>query len=106
MLDFFDNPRTYPKLHARTTIIRKANGQEAIVLDNGGSFELVARSRGSGRGFSVDVLVLDEAQELFEEEMRTKLFGKCEWWELSEEDKTSWRQRARGRDRDLPSERR
>jgi phage terminase large subunit-like protein len=66
LLDFFDNPRQYPKLHARTTMIRKANGQEAIYLDNGGSFELVARSRGSGRGFSVDVLVMDEAQEFSE----------------------------------------
>ena len=53
-----------------------------------------------------DRLIEELAQELFEEEMRTKLFGKCEWWELSEEDKVPWRQRARNRGRDLPSERR
>jgi hypothetical protein len=64
LLYFFDNPRMFPKLHARTTMVRKANGQEAVFLDNGGSFELAARSKGAGRGFSVDVLVLDEAEEL------------------------------------------
>src|SRR5512139_1963735 len=73
LLDFFDNPRQFPKLHARTTMIRKANGQEAIYLDNGGSFELVARSRGSGRGFSVDVLVMDEAQEMTEDALAALL---------------------------------
>jgi len=73
LLYFFDNPRMFPKLHARTTLIRKANGQEAITLDNGGSFELVARSRGSGRGFSVDVLVMDEAQELNEDHLAALL---------------------------------
>lgn len=70
---FFDNPKVYPKLHARAATIRRANGQEAIVLDNGGSFELVARSRGSGRGFSVDVLVIDEAQELSEDALAALL---------------------------------
>jgi phage terminase large subunit-like protein len=64
LLYFFDNPRMFPKLHARTTMVRKANGQEAVFLDNGGSFELAARSKGAGRGFSVDVLILDEAEEL------------------------------------------
>jgi hypothetical protein len=64
LLYFFDNPRMFPKLHARTTMVRRANGQEAVFLDNGGSFELAARSKGAGRGFSVDVLVLDEAEEL------------------------------------------
>lgn len=73
LCDYFDNPRLYPKLHARTTTIRRANGQEAIVLDNGGSFELLARSRQSGRGFSADVLVLDEAQALTEQEMSALL---------------------------------
>lgn len=66
LLYFFDNPRQFPKLHARAVTIRKANGQECIKLDNGGSFELGARSKGAGRGFSVDVLVMDEAQELDE----------------------------------------
>lgn len=73
LCDYFDNPRMWPKLHARTTTIRRANGQEAIVLDNGGSFELLARSRQSGRGFSADVLICDEAQALTEAEMSALL---------------------------------
>jgi phage terminase large subunit-like protein len=64
LLYFFDNPRRFPKLHARCRTIRRANGQEAVFLDNGGSFQVVARSKNSGRGFSADVLVMDEAQEL------------------------------------------
>ncbi len=73
LCDLFDNPRRFPRLHARTTTIRRANGQEAIVLDNGGSFELLARSRQSGRGFSADVLICDEAQALSEAEMSALL---------------------------------
>lgn len=64
LLWFFDNEKKYPELHGLVQEIRKTNGQEAIVLTNGGSVEFIARSKGSGRGFSVDVLVLDEAQEL------------------------------------------
>ena len=67
LLEFFDNPRSYPELAAMVREVRRTNGQEAIVLDNGGSVEFIARSRGSGRGFSVDVLVADEAQELTED---------------------------------------
>lgn len=67
LLEFFDNPRSYPELAGMVREIRRTNGQEAIVLDNGGSVEFIARSRGSGRGFSVDVLVADEAQELSED---------------------------------------
>lgn len=67
LLEFFDNPRQYPELAEMVREIRRTNGQEAIVLHNGGSVEFIARSRGSGRGFSVDVLVCDEAQELSED---------------------------------------
>lgn len=67
LLEFFDNPRQYPELSGMVREIRRTNGQEAIVLTNGGSVEFIARSRGSGRGFSVDVLVCDEAQELDED---------------------------------------
>lgn len=67
LLEFFDNPRQYPELAGMVKEIRRTNGQEAIVLDNGGSVEFIARSRGSGRGFSVDVLAADEAQELTED---------------------------------------
>lgn len=64
---FFENERQYPELAALLKDIRKTNGQEAVILKNGGSVEFVARSKGSARGFTVDVLVLDEAQDLNDE---------------------------------------
>ncbi|WP_226925364.1 ATP-binding protein [Georgenia thermotolerans] len=70
---FFENERKYPELAALVQDIRQTNGQEAIVLTNGGSVEFVARSRGSGRGFTVDDLVLDEAQELSDEQLEALL---------------------------------
>ena len=60
---FFENERKYPELAEIVEYIRRTNGQEAIQLTNGGSIEFIARSKGSGRGFTVDVLVCDEAQE-------------------------------------------
>lgn len=70
---FFENERRYPELAALVSEVRKTNGQEAIVLTNGGSVEFVARSRGSGRGYTVDVLVMDEAQELSDEQLEALL---------------------------------
>lgn len=70
---FFENHRRYPELAAMVEDIRKTNGQESIVLTNGGSVEFVARSRGSGRGYTVDVLVMDEAQELSDEALEALL---------------------------------
>lgn len=64
LASFFENPRKWPELAELVKDIRRTNGQEAIVLTNGGSVEFVARSKGSGRGFTVDVLVCDEAQEM------------------------------------------
>lgn len=61
---FFENERKYPELAEMVHDIRRTNGQEAVVLTNGGSCEFIARSKGSGRGFTVDDLVMDEAQEL------------------------------------------
>lgn len=70
---FFENERRYPELAALVRDIRKTNGQEAVILANGGSVEFIARSRGSGRGFTVDVLVCDEAQDLTDEELAALL---------------------------------
>ena len=64
LASFFENDRKWPELAELVKDIRRTNGQEAITLLNGGSVEFVARSKGSGRGFTVDVLVCDEAQEL------------------------------------------
>lgn len=76
ILSFFENERMYPELAGMVKELRKTNGQEAVVLHaldcaggascgckGGGSVEFIARSKSSGRGFTVDVLVCDEAQE-------------------------------------------
>lgn len=59
----------FPELNALVTEVRNVNGQEAIFLRNGGSVEIVARSKNSARGFTVDVLVMDEAQEMSEDDL-------------------------------------
>ena len=43
-----------------------AHGQEAIELENGSELKFVARTSGGGRGFPVDLVVLDEAFNLTE----------------------------------------
>lgn len=74
LLSFFDSEMGAPaELAALVQEIRKTNGQEAITLSNGGSVEFIARSRGSGRGYTVDVLVCDEAQELSDDELAALL---------------------------------
>jgi hypothetical protein len=68
-----DPSAKFPELNALVREVRNTNGQEAIVLTNGGQVEFVARSKGSGRGFTVDVLVLDEAQDLTDDELEAML---------------------------------
>jgi hypothetical protein len=87
---FFENQRQHPELYALAKEIRKTNGQEAVVLHaadcvekghfntgcgcrGGGSVEFIARSSGSGRGFTVDVLVCDEDQDLTDDEQAALL---------------------------------
>lgn len=70
---FFENARAYPELASMVEEIRKTNGQEAVVLRNGGSVEFIARSKGSGRGYTVDVLVCDEAQDLTDDQLEALL---------------------------------
>ena len=95
--DKAEDPKAkYPELNALVASVRATNGQEAIFLKDrwrlpngeevrstgrpedepgavfvakGGQIEVVARSAGSGRGFTVDVLVLDEAQHLDDDEL-------------------------------------
>lgn len=73
ILSFFENEEKFPELAAMVVEIRKTNGQEAIFLTNGGSIEFIARSSGSGRGFTVDVLVCDEDQDLTDDELAALL---------------------------------
>ncbi len=69
-----DDPTArFPELNALVSEIRNVNGQEAIYLKNGGSVELVARSQGSGRGFTVDVIVCDEAQDMSDDDLEALL---------------------------------
>ena len=73
LCSFFENERKYPELAELVESIRRTNGQEAIILTNGASIEFVARSRGSGRGFTVDDLFCDEAQEMTDEQLEALL---------------------------------
>ncbi|CRY79879.1 hypothetical protein SAMN05421776_11765 [Nocardia farcinica] len=65
---FFEDPR-YRDLNKllKRNGIKEAPGHEAIWLKNGGSLQVLARHKGSGRGFTVDVIMFDEAQELSSE---------------------------------------
>jgi hypothetical protein len=65
---FFEDDQQYPELVEEVIAIRQTNGQEAIFLRNGGSIEFIARSKSSGRGFTVDDIVCDEAQEFTDEQ--------------------------------------
>lgn len=53
--------------------IRTQTGAEAIELRNGARLRFVARSSGSGRGFSGDLVILDEAQKLDDKAMAALL---------------------------------
>jgi phage terminase large subunit-like protein len=53
--------------------IRTANGSEMIELKSGQRLRFVARSAGSGRGFSADMVILDEAYNLGDKEMEALL---------------------------------
>lgn len=66
--EFFENDN-YPELKGLVKSIFLSRGQEKIELTNGGSVEFIARTRSSGRGFTADVLIFDEAQELTDEQL-------------------------------------
>ncbi len=68
-----DPSANFPELNALVTEIRNVNGQEAIYLRNGASIEIIARSEGSGRGFTVDVIVCDEAQDMSDDDLEALL---------------------------------
>lgn len=60
-------------LRRRVKIIRKGAGQESIELIGGARLRFLARSAASGRGFTGDLVILDEAQILDEAPMRAIL---------------------------------
>lgn len=53
-----------PQLNRLVARVRTANGEEAIELKSGARLRFMARSAGSGRGFSGDRIILDEAYRL------------------------------------------
>jgi hypothetical protein len=73
LASFFSNERQYPELANMVEAIRKTNGQESIELHNGGSVEFSSRSNGANRGYTVDSVIFDEAQELTEEQLNALL---------------------------------
>lgn len=57
----------YPDLKAKFKRFHLRAGDEAIELKTGQRIKFMSRSKNAGRGFSADVLLLDEAQELSDE---------------------------------------
>lgn len=62
-----------PHLWSRVRIVRTAAGSESIELHSGARLRFVTRTGGSGRGFSADLIVIDEAYNLTAEAMAAVL---------------------------------
>lgn len=62
-----------PEFDRKVARVRTAAGAEAIELKNGKRLRFVARSSGSGRGFTSDLVILDEAYELDDQQMAALL---------------------------------
>lgn len=58
-----------PSMAREVKITRTGAGQEGIELKDGRRIQFIARSAGSGRGFSPDRVILDEAYALTDEQM-------------------------------------
>lgn len=63
----------YDEVRRKVKTIRTSHGEEGIYLISGQRLRFVARSKTSGRGFTGDVLILDEAQELTDRMMGAML---------------------------------
>lgn len=60
-------------LRKKVRRVRTSHGEEGIELRSGARLRFVARSTGSGRGFTGDVVILDEAYNLGPEQMAALL---------------------------------
>jgi hypothetical protein len=60
---YFEN---YDDLRRKVRSIRESNGEQSIRMMSGQRLLFKARARGAGRGFSADLIMLDEAQILGE----------------------------------------
>jgi phage terminase large subunit-like protein len=63
----------HPEFDRQVSRVRTAAGAEAIELKDGKRLRFVARSSGSGRGFTSDLVILDEAYKLGDQEMSALL---------------------------------
>lgn len=55
-----------PKLKDRVKSVKRSHGEEGVYLKDGRSLRYKTRTKGGGRGFSADLLVLDEAMYIAE----------------------------------------
>lgn len=74
LADYFEDRGSHPELTDAVSDIRYANGQEGIFFKNGANIEFIARSKSSGRGFTKDVVIADEAQEMTDEQLSALMF--------------------------------
>lgn len=65
--------KSSPALMGEIAKISTAHGEEGFELANGNRLLYLARSRNSGVGFTVDVLIVDEAQEMGQEALNALL---------------------------------
>ena len=63
----------HPVFSRRVRQVHLQRGAESIELRNGKRLRFIARSGGSGRGFSADLVILDEAYELGDAQMAALL---------------------------------
>ncbi len=79
LLEAFGDPRKppctweHPELHEQIEKIDFTNGKQAITLKSGSKVQFKARSTGTGRGFSYDVQVYDEAGFLTNDQLSALL---------------------------------
>lgn len=60
-------------LRKRVRKVINSNGKEGLEMVNGAVLECLARTRGAGRGFTGDLVVLDEAYALTDEQMEASM---------------------------------
>lgn len=61
--------RNTPDLHRKVEAYPKAPGTEGIVMRDGRALRFMARTKGSGRGFPADVVIIDEAFAATDEQL-------------------------------------
>lgn len=69
MRDFFESP----KIKTHVADIKTALGREQIILKTGARIKFLARTRNGGRGQHGDLLIVDEAQEMDENQQASFL---------------------------------